>query len=267
MILWRMKLRNIRETTLELWNAFRTDPLGSLRFMFQLPLLLLLGLLSRSPPSPPDAATMARDKEQENEYLVFQRRIGQLPTHLLNFSEYFGAPKFSEGEVKEILSTPLAKKMIRDCPHTRKLIPYDLFPERFSLLMRDIPMYLDDMIHTKVLHRDSRIVFSREKKCVGVSFPSAWNAHEVINRYLEWEFQRDGGDPRINAALWAWLFDLLVERPFVFSGFEAEREGTHLVLVRSFHIPAPRLHAHDEERERLDRLRWETPRRPPVVRG
>lgn len=266
MILWRMKLRNARETTGELWTAFRKDPLGSLKFLFQLPLLLLLGWLTHTPPAPPDAAMMARQEEEENQFLVFQEQIDQLPAHLQNFSEYFGAPKFSDKEVKEILSTPLAKKIVRQCPHMRKLIPYDLFPERFLLLLRDIPMYLDDMIPTKVVHKDSRITLSRDKKCVSVSFPSAWNAHEVINKYLEWEFQRDGGDPRINAAMWTWLFDLLVERPYIFKGFEAEMEGERLVLVRSFHIPSPHVLADSEEHARLEKLRWETPRPPSTVR-
>lgn len=262
MIMWRMKLRNARGLVGTVLLGLAKEPIKTLKFFVQLPLIFLHSWVERRSEEPlsPEMQEYV-DEQWRSDYREFQRQIDQLPKHLQDFSRYFGKPKYSSKEVGEILSSDMAKTIIALCPHMERLIPYDIFPAHFWHLIRGIPMHLDRMTDAGAIHADSRITIGRDVKCVEVSHPGPEMNADRLSECFAWELGRDGFDiPNANG-MWMWLFDLLLLRPYVFEGFEAQRDGEYLVLVRSAQIPESNpLADNPEELLRKNKLRWETPR-------
>ena len=257
-----MKLRGVREFWGGVFAAFAEDPRGSLKFCFQLPLLLFLGWMEHRGDDARDPLIEKFCEEEDKRALRdFHEYVTQLPPHLQDFSRYFGEPKFSPKEVREIVMSPAAKEMLVICPTLEKLVPYDIFHANFFTVIHDIGMDLDSMVHHEQVEAGVRVKIGRTTKCVAVENggPDA-SAENMIARF-DFELGRDRVTlPRWNQGMWEWLFDLLLVRPYVIPGYEAQVDGEYLVLVQSANIPRHDLHDGVTERTLLDKLRWETRR-------
>lgn len=259
MIAWRMRLRSVKEVLGGIFSAFVEDPRGSLRFFLQLPILLFQSWVEHGGNGVHDPHLLKFFEEEEKKALRdFHEYVSQLPSHLSDFSRYFGKPKFSQKEVREIVAAPRAKEMFALCPTLEKLVPYDIFHTNFFTVIGDIAMDLESMIRHGQVGSDVRIAIGRTIKCVAVENggPDA-SVENMIERF-DWELGRQEIKlTRWNQGMWEWLFDLLLVRPYVIPGFEAQVDGENLLLVKSEHLPqlGPSLEDR-EKRDEVNRLRW-----------
>ena len=261
LIRWRLKLWQTKEFTCGPASALLNEPLETMKVLASLPLMWLHHKLEHWGDEENPEYRTAIENITRDEYRMLKERLDQLPANLLNFSNYFGEPRYSQSELREIFSYSEAREFIDICPHMKTLMAYGISLEDFYSSVYRVPMLLDRMYHHHLLHDDLRITLDRELKCVELSNVSA--EIDVMKMKSAIEFEIGMGcdeDSQISNGMWRWIYDLLSVRPYFFEGYEALSDGASLVLEKSKHIPKTHYNTEAGEKERLDKLRWETER-------
>lgn len=261
MIRWRLKWRGIKDITYALSSAFRHEPGKTITLLASIPMKWLHHKLEHGGEEENSEWQATNENIIRNEYHTLNERLDLLPQELQNFSKYFGKPRFSQGELSEMFSYSEAEEIIKLCPHMRALSAYGISLEDFYGSMRGIPMFLGRLYHRRMINDNSRITLDRELKCTALSNidPEIDIARMKCSIEFEIGMGCNEGSP-IGNGMWRWIYDVLAVRPYFFEGYEALREGTSLVLIKSNHIPETRYDTEPGESERLDKLRWETVR-------